>query len=180
MDTETLYEMINQSDLTLIGYTYKDERIKDALLSQIKPIQVGKVKASFSIRQHIRDIKIDEVLSTSPFYNGKLIHIDLNDIEFDGGENYSLKRARSLRSFILELREQCINIGYKAIMTSALYQTMSNDTKIHNFMVQYANIAQNTSDLIIKFESGDLKIIKNRYGKTFNISSDKLEKLLYI
>lgn len=178
MDTETLYEMINQSDLTLIGYTYKDERIKDALLSQIKPIQVGKVKASFSIRQHIRDIKIDEVLSTSPFYNGKLIHIDLNDIEFDGGENYSLKRARSLRSFILELREQCINIGYKAIMTSALYQTMSNDTKIHNFMG--GSSPMYASDLIIKFESGDLKIIKNRYGKTFNISSDKLEKLLYI
>lgn len=173
MDTETLYEMINQSDLTLIGYTYKDERIKDALLSQIKPIQVGKVKASFSIRQHIRDIKIDEVLSTSPFYNGKLIHIDLNDIEFDGGENYSLKRARSLRSFILELREQCINIGYKA-----LYQTMSNDTKIHNFMG--GSSPMYASDLIIKFESGDLKIIKNRYGKTFNISSDKLEKLLYI
>lgn len=178
MDTETLYEMINQSDLTLIGYTYKDERIKDALLSQIKPIQVGKVKASFSIRQHIRDIKIDEVLSTSPFYNGKLIHIDLNDIEFDGGENYSLKRARSLRSFILELREQCINIGYKAIMTSALYQTISNDTKIHNFMG--GSSPMYASDLIIKFESSDLKIIKNRYGKTFNISSDKLEKLLYI
>lgn len=177
MDTETLYELINQSDLTLIGYTYKDERIKDALLSKINPIQVGRVKASFSIKQHLRDIKIDEILSNRPFYNGRLIFIDLNDVDL-GGEENSLGRAKRLRHFIHELREQCTSIGYKAIMASALYQSMSNDTQIHNFMG--GSSPMYVSDLVIKFESGDLKIIKNRYGKTFDISSDKLEKLLYI
>lgn len=179
MDAETLYELINQSDLTLIGYTHKDERIKDALLSKINPIQVGRVKASFNIKQHLRDVKIDEVLSSRPFYNGKLVHIDLNDIEIEENKEGTLYRAKVLRRFVNELREQCAGIGYKAIMTSVLYQTMSNDTQVHNFMGGSAPMY--ASDLVIKFENGNLKVIKNRYGKdNLDISSDKLKKMLYI
>ncbi len=176
-----LYEIIGQSDLTLIGYSHKDERIKDALLSKINPLSIGRVKASFSIKQHLRDIKIDGVLSDKPFLNGKVIHIDLNDVEIDSGEgkSASLGRAKILQSFVEELREQCISFGYKAIMTSALYQT-ANDTPIHNFMGGSAPMY--ASDLVIKL-SGDLKIIKNRYcgdSKNFDISTDELKKLLYI
>jgi hypothetical protein len=179
MDTETLYELINQSDLTLIGYTHKDERIKDALLSKINPIQVGRVKASFDIKQHLRDIKIDEVLSDKPFYGGKVLHIDLINVDTKyQEEDGSLYRAKVLRHFVNSLREQCVSLGYKAIMTSPLYQTVSNDTQVHNFMG--GSSPMYSSDLVIKFESGDLKIIKNRYGKVFDISSDKLKKMLYI
>jgi hypothetical protein len=109
MDTETLYELISQSNLTLIGYSYKDERIKDALISKINPIQVGRVKASLNVKQYLRDIKIDEVLSDRPFYNGKLIHIDLNDVDVDIEEDdtkVTISRAKALQSFINELREQ--------------------------------------------------------------------------
>jgi hypothetical protein len=118
-------------------------------------------------------------LSSRPFYNSKLVHIDLNDVDIEDKEDASLYRAKVLRRFVNELREQCTSIGYKAIMTSVLYQTMSNDTQIHNFMGGSAPMY--SSDLVIKFENGNLKVIKNRYGKdNLDISSDRLKKMLYI
>lgn len=183
MNTEPLYELISRSDLTLIGYTHTDEIIKDALLSKINAINVGRVKASFNIKQHLRDIKIDEVLSDRPLSLGKLIHIDLNDVEIDTGDgrSASLGRARVLRSFVEELRGQCTSIGYKAIMTSTLYKTgeIDEDGMFTNSWMGGSSPVY-ASDLVITFENGGLKITKNRYGKAFDMSSDRLKKLLYI
>jgi hypothetical protein len=176
MTMDSLTNLIDQSDLTLIGYTYKDEKIKDALLSKINPISIGLVKTSFDIKQHLRSLKIEEVLSNLPFHNSKILLVDLGDIEIEN--KYDLSKIQVIKRIIENLKRQCIQSGYKAIITSPLYKTMSNDTTINNFPGHTSPMY--TSDLVIKFENGDLKIMKNRYGKNFNVSNKILKKLLYI
>ena len=47
---DELFDLVKQSDMTLIGYTFQDERIKDELISNLNYIDVGKIDSSFSLR----------------------------------------------------------------------------------------------------------------------------------
>ena len=60
--TEYLFELINQSNISLLGYTFKEERIKDEIISQVSHIELPEINSSFSILSYIRDSKIDTIL----------------------------------------------------------------------------------------------------------------------
>ena len=61
-EIEYLFELINNSKISLLGYTFKEERIKDELISKIPHIELQEVSSSFSILSYIRDSKIDTLL----------------------------------------------------------------------------------------------------------------------
>lgn len=53
-------DCVNLSNISLIGYTYMDERFKDELISNIhKKIEVN--SSSFSLKSLLRDMKIDSL-----------------------------------------------------------------------------------------------------------------------
>jgi hypothetical protein len=39
-----LFDLVKQSDVTLIGYTFQDEKIKDDLISNFNYVDVGQIK----------------------------------------------------------------------------------------------------------------------------------------
>jgi hypothetical protein len=59
-----LFELIRKSDVTTIGYTFQNERIKDELISNFNYIDVGQINSSFSLRSFLRDLKLKSILET--------------------------------------------------------------------------------------------------------------------
>lgn len=109
-DINDIYRTLEQSDVSLIGYTFKSERIKDEFISKLPHINVGEINSSFSIRQFIRDYKIAKILDDSSSYKEfNWIVVDINDIEVDKSYNSNLNtlnRASSISKIIERLRSE--------------------------------------------------------------------------
>lgn len=119
MNVDYLYKTLEKSDVSLIGYTFKTERIKDEFISKLPHINVGRINSSFSIRQYIRDYKINQILDNSSSYSDfNWIVIDINDIEVDKSYSDNLKalnRANSISKMIERLKSELFEfqINYK-------------------------------------------------------------------
>jgi hypothetical protein len=89
---EDLFNLINKSTITLIGYSFKDEMRKDELISNFNYVEMEEINSSFSIKPILRDIKVQSVLDKrkSPDF----ILIDTNNILYDsekiGGRSQSI------------------------------------------------------------------------------------------
>ena len=59
---EELFDLIKQSDVTLIGYTFKDEKIKDELISNFDYVEIKEINSSFSFKSFLRKERLDQVL----------------------------------------------------------------------------------------------------------------------
>ena len=59
---QDILNLIKKSDFTLVGYTFKDERIKDELLSNFNYVEIEEVNSSFSFKSFLRDLKIKSIL----------------------------------------------------------------------------------------------------------------------
>ena len=68
-----IFEYLKESNLTMIGYKYQDERIKDELISKLPHIEIFEFDSSFSVmsalKRTIRDKKIGSVLDGEEFSN---------------------------------------------------------------------------------------------------------------
>jgi hypothetical protein len=64
-----LFDLVKQSDVTLIGYTFRDERIKDELISNFNYIDVGQIDSSFSLKSFLRDLKLNSILENDSVKN---------------------------------------------------------------------------------------------------------------
>lgn len=72
-DIKDLFDLVKQSEMTLIGYTFKDERVKDELVSNFNYIEIEKIDSSFSFKRFIRDVKLDCKDGDYILYNSKQI-----------------------------------------------------------------------------------------------------------
>ena len=45
-----LFDLIKQSTMTLVGYTFMDERIKDELISNFNYVEIEEIDSSFSFK----------------------------------------------------------------------------------------------------------------------------------
>jgi len=58
---EDLCSLIGESTLTLIGYTFKDERIKDELISNFNYVEIKEIDSSFSFKSFLRNEKLNTI-----------------------------------------------------------------------------------------------------------------------
>ena len=65
-DISYFYKSIDNSDISLLGYNFKNERIKDEIISKISHYEIKKIDSSFSFKQLIRNQKLDELLNGNP------------------------------------------------------------------------------------------------------------------
>jgi hypothetical protein len=81
---EDLCSLIGESTLTLIGYTFKDERIKDELISNFNYVEIKEIDSSFSFKSFLRNEKLNQVLDSDKKFD--YILLDLNNIRptYDG------------------------------------------------------------------------------------------------
>ncbi len=89
-----LYELLEKSDISMIGYTYKNEILKDQIISKIPHMSVGEVDIdSFNIKQYLRDIKINQILENREPY--KWLVLDIGQMKFSSKDNMEFSKSLS-------------------------------------------------------------------------------------
>ena len=158
-----LFNLVKQSDMTLIGYTFKDERIKDELISNFNYVEIKEIDSSFSFKSFLRNEKLNNILDSGKKFD--YILLDLNNIlptAYDPSKVFN--RVGFIRNVLERLRERIWTEGqpqYKIIITSAVNKTLENDD-IGSFIGGNQPIYM--ADLVIVLKENLAKVIKNRNG----------------
>ena len=170
---KNLFELIRKSDVTTIGYTFQNERIKDELISNFNYIDVGQINSSFSLRSFLRDLKLKSILETGEVVKKPdYILLDIGNIPFKNNDAL-YGRQKFIRSFVEDLRSQiytdCSGFPgkpqFKIILTTSLYKSGRNSggNDINNFSGGSGS-ALYVSDLVFTISDDKIKVIKNRFG----------------
>jgi hypothetical protein len=168
---EDLFDLIKQSDVTLIGYTFQNERIKDELISNFNYIEVGQIDSSFSLRSFLRNLKLNSILENDSVKKPDYILLDIGNIPFKNNDAL-YGRRKFIQTFVEDFRSQiytdCSGFPakpqFKIILTTSLYRSgMNSDgNDIKNF--SGGNSTLYVSDLVFTISDDKIKVIKNRFG----------------
>ena len=157
-----LCNLIEESKFTLIGYTFRDERIKDELISNFNYVEIKEIDSSFSFKSFLRNEKLNHILDDDKKFD--YILLDLNDIlptSYDPSKVFS--RVGFIRNVLEKLRERIWVEGepqYKIIVTSTVHNGPNDD--IGSFVGGNQPIYM--SDLVVVLKGQTAKVIKNRNG----------------
>jgi hypothetical protein len=159
---EDLCSLIGESTLTLIGYTFKDERIKDELISNFNYVEIKEIDSSFSFKSFLRNEKLNQVLDSGKKFD--YILLDLNNIRptYDGVSKWD--KSSFIRNVLEKLRERIwveVEPQYKIIVTSPLNNTSDKD-EMGSFVGGNQPIYM--ADLVVVLKGEISRVIKNRNG----------------
>lgn len=158
---QDLCSLIQESPLTLIGYTFKDERIKDELISNFNYVEIKEIDSSFSFKSFLRNEKLNQVLDSGKEFD--YILLDLNNIRptYDGVSKWD--KSSFIRNVLEKLRERIWVEGetqYKIIVTSPVHNGPNDD--IGSFIGGNQPIYM--ADLVVVLKDDISRVIKNRNG----------------
>ena len=188
---EYFFELIQKSDISLLGYRFKQERLKDEIISKLPHLVVPEIDSSFSFKSYLRDLKLKSILETGNTVNNpEYLVLDLNDIRFKSEDLGS--RLRQISIIIDKIREDLYSNysgvypqtpPYKLLILTTLYSSGKNadDSSITNFKGGSKPIY--VSDVAIIMQDESMKVIKNRFGENGDdilVSFDKLKDYNYI
>ena len=188
---EYFFELIQKSNISLLGYRFKQERLKDEIISKLPHLVVPEIDSSFSFKSYLRDLKLKSILETGNTVNNpEYLVLDLNDIRFKSEDLGS--RQRQISIIIDKIREDLYSNysgvypqtpPYKLLILTTLYSSgmNSDDNSITNFRGGSTPIY--SSDVAIIMQDESMKVIKNRFGENGDdilVSFDKLKDYNYI
>jgi hypothetical protein len=180
---EYFFELIQKSNISLLGYRFKQERLKDEIISKLPHLVVPEINSSFSFKSFLRDLKLQSILETGDTVNNpEYLVLDLNNIKFDTKDLGS--RQTQIKNVINKVREDMFHpetIHYKLLMLTSLYSSGKNvdDASITNFSGGNQPIFM--SDVAIVMQEESMKVIKNRFDHNdIDISYNKLKDYNYI
>ena len=162
-----LLDLINKSPLTLIGYTFQDERIKDELISNFNYVEIKEIDSSFSFKSFLRNEKLNHILDSGKKFD--YILLDLNNIlptSYDPSKVFN--RVGFIRNVLEKLRERIWVEGepqYKIIVTSPVYKSIGGSVHTDG-MGRFIGGDQPIymSDLVVVLKGQIARVIKNRDG----------------
>ena len=186
---EYFFELIQKSDISLLGYRFKQERLKDEIISKLPHLVVPEIDSSFSFKSFLRDLKLQSILETGNTVNNpEYLVLDLNEIRFKSDDLGG--RQNQIGNIINKIREDLYSNysdvypqtpPYKLLMLTSLYSSGKNvdDASITNFKGGSKPIY--VSDVAIVMEEESMKVIKNRFDdNNIDISYNKLKDYNYI
>jgi hypothetical protein len=179
-----IFEYLKESNLTMIGYKYQDERIKDELISKLPHIEIFEFDSSFSVmsalKRTIREKKIDSVLDGEEFSNTSFLVVDLGNFSMSKSEDV-FERSRHISEFIGQMRKEVLETKYSLIILSPVNSTMGS--ALGNDIPSFSggNRSIYMADMAYVIEGRKIKIIKNRFDSdNITISLDNLKDYKYI
>ena len=158
---EDLCSLIEESPLTLIGYTFKDELIKDELISNFNYVEIKEIDSSFSFKSFLRNEKLNHILDSGKKFD--YILLDLNNIRPTSDGVSKWDKSSFIRNVLEKLRERIWVEGepqYKIIVTSPVHNGPNDD--IGSFIGGNQPIYM--SDLVVVLKSEIARVIKNKNG----------------
>ena len=176
-----LYKIMDESIITILGYDFKNEDIKDEFISRLKHYNVGEINSSFDVKSTIRDIKLDSILGDGEKCD--YLHLDVMDIVLDKEKDEkftSLSKSRRIHEILEVFRQELIKkweqqnqteLGldfddpashqqikfepdYKLIVTTPLYR--SNTGNLPRNVFSGGDYMMFTADLVGVIEGGKL------------------------
>ena len=185
MEIDYLFDLLKQSDISLLGYTFKQERLKDEIISKLPHVVIPEIDSSFSFKSFLRNLKLESILETGESVkNPEYIVLDLNDIRYKSS-TVLVDRQYQIKRTVEKIREDIYSgtPSYKLLMLTSLYKSGTNTDNfdITNFMSGSGPIYM--SDLSLVMQENSIKVIKNRFGNDGDdilISFDKLKEYNYI
>lgn len=186
MEIDYLFDLLKQSNVSLLGYTFKQERLKDEIISKLPHVVITEVDSSFSFKSFLRDLKLQSVLETGDTLNNpEYIVLDLNDIRHSsknlGG------RLTQIKNIIEKIREDMYSVSekpsYKLLILTTLYNSGTNTDKFDILNFSGGSHPIYMSDLALVMRENSIKVVKNRFGNDGDdilISFDKLKEYNYI
>ena len=184
-DIDYLFDLLKRSDFSLLGYRFKQERLKDEIISKLPHQVVPEIDSSFSFKSFLRDLRLQSILETGESVNNpEYLVLDLNEIRFKSDDLGS--RQNQIGTILYKIREDLYSSPekppYKLLMLTSLYSSgMKNvdDANITNFSGGTSPIYM--SDVAIVMQDESMKIIKNRFDHNdIDVSYHKLKDYNYI
>jgi hypothetical protein len=198
MEIDYLFDLLKQSDISLLGYTFKQERLKDEIISKLPHVVIPEIDSSFSFKSFLRDLKLQSILETDDAINNpEYLVLDLNNIKFDTKDLGS--RQRQIGNIIDKIREDMYSEysdvypqtpPYKLLILTSLSFYLNAKLKPIYSSVKNGSITNfkgggsrpiYMSDVAIVMGEESMKVIKNRFDdNNIDISYNKLKDYNYI
>jgi hypothetical protein len=119
---EYFFELIQKSNVSLLGYRFKQERLKDEIISKLPHLVVPEINSSFSFKSFLRDLKLQSILETGETVNNpEYLVLDLNDIVFKSGDLGG--RQTQIGNILNKIREDMYfgpELPYKLLILTSL------------------------------------------------------------
>jgi len=190
-DISYFFNILEKSDISLLGYSFKDERVKDEIISKIPHVEIKEIDSSFSFRSFLRNEKLNHLFEEGNFTNSNLkwFVLDINNIT----GKLLIDKVKLIRKVLNNIREDMYsgtypeNPFYKLLITCPLNTKISSsgDFDINSF--SGGNTTLYISDFVctinrgIGYSNNNLHVLKNRHaddGK--KISLGNLKDYTYI
>lgn len=174
-----IFDFLKESNLTMIGYKFRDERIKDELISKIPCIEIFEFDSSFSVmatlKQTVRERKIGSVIDGEDFSQEEFLVVDLAGFRSKSDE--AISRSKEISDMVEEMRAHTIGTEYKLIVLSPINSNPSGE--VPSFRGGSRSLY--AADLVYVIEGRKINILKNRFdGDNITISLDGLKDYKYI
>jgi len=180
-DISYFYKSIDNSDISLLGYNFKNERIKDEIISKISYHEIKEIDSSFSFKQLLRNQKLDNLLNNNSLKEVSHLIIDLGNLDFSGNVStlQSILRKEMYSQNTQNLFKPDDFPNYRLLILSPLNSFATPETRF-NFVG--GNTPLYTSDFAAVILDDSIEIIKNRfkYNELNKISLENLKNYHYI
>ena len=166
-DISYFFNILEKSDISLLGYTFKNERVKDEIISKIPHVEIKEIDSSFSFKNYLRDEKLKYLFEGSDMSDIKVpkwFVLDINNIT----SKLLINKVKLIKEVLNNIRRYMYSDTYgiedpfyKLIITCPLQKT-SSDFDIHSF--SGGNTPIYISDFVCAInDDKGLFVMKNRH-----------------
>jgi len=178
------FNILEKSDVSLLGYSFKNERIKDEIISKIPHVEIQEIDSSFSFKNYLRDEKLKYLFEGSDKSDIKVpkwFVLDINNIK----SLLLINKVKLIKEVLNNIRKDMYSGTYgieepfyKLLITCPLQKTIS-DFDIHSFIG--GNTPIYISDFVCTINDNSLNVLKNRHDDNEKkISLGSLKDYTYI
>ena len=166
-DINYFFNILEKSDISLLGYSFKNERVKDEIISKIPHVEIKEIDSSFSFKNYLRDEKLKYLFEGSDMSDIKVpkwFVLDINNIT----SKLLIKKVKLIKEVLNNIRRYMYSDTYgiedpfyKLLITCPLQKTIS-DFDIHSFIG--GNTPIYISDFVCAInDNNNLNVLKNRH-----------------
>ena len=166
-DISYFFNNLEKSDISLLGYTFKNERVKDEIISKIPHVVIQEIDSSFSFKNYLRDEKLKYLFEGSDMSDIKVpkwFVLDINNIT----SKLLINKVKLIKEVLNNIRRYMYSDTYgieepfyKLLITCPLQRT-SSDFDINSFSGGSTPIY--ISDFVCAInDNNSLRVLKNRH-----------------
>jgi len=163
------FNILEKSDISLLGYSFKNERVKDEIISKIPHVVIQEIDSSFSFKNYLRDEKLKYLFEGSDKSDIKVpkwFVLDINNIT----SKFLIDKAKLIKEVLNNIRRYMYSDTYgieepfyKLLILCPLNTNIYSSSDLHSF--SGGNTPIYISDFVCTInDNNSLNVIKNRHG----------------